>query len=98
MPATRSSAATKCISLVPGLAKQVSTPDASSVRTRVSAPFKVDFLLHSFARGCRQPGQRRAALGLECLDGAALFERHVDIVDTSDQAILAQRADVEGES
>ena len=39
---TRSSAATKCISLVPGLAKQVLTPDASSVRTRVSAPFNAE--------------------------------------------------------
>ena len=39
MPATRSSAATKCISEVPGLAKQVSMPLASSVRTRLSAPF-----------------------------------------------------------
>ena len=39
MPSTLSSAATKCISDVPGLAKQVSTPLASSVRTRLSAPF-----------------------------------------------------------
>ena len=38
-PAMRSSAATKCISLVPGLAKQMSTPQPSSVRTRLSAPF-----------------------------------------------------------
>ena len=36
---TLSSAATKCISDVPGLAKQVSTPLASSERTRLSAPF-----------------------------------------------------------
>jgi hypothetical protein len=41
MPGIRSSAATKCISLVPGLAKQVSTPQASSVFTRLSAPFIV---------------------------------------------------------
>src|SRR3954471_19748941 len=39
MPSTRSSAATKCISEVPGLAKQTSTPPATSVRTRLSAPF-----------------------------------------------------------
>src|SRR5258708_10358940 len=39
MPSTRSSAATKCISDVPGLVKQVSTPHASSVRMRLSAPF-----------------------------------------------------------
>ena len=39
MPSTRSSAATKCISEVPGLAKQTSTPPATNVRTRLSAPF-----------------------------------------------------------
>src|ERR1700754_3241566 len=41
MPSTRSSAATKCISEVPGLAKQTSTPPATRVRTRLSAPFIV---------------------------------------------------------
>src|SRR5579863_3779698 len=39
MPSTRSSAATKCISEVPGLVKQTSTPPATRVRTRLSAPF-----------------------------------------------------------
>src|SRR3982074_1803810 len=39
MPGTRSSAATKCISEVPGLEKQVSTPLRSRVCTRLSAPF-----------------------------------------------------------
>src|SRR5438874_5766494 len=39
MPSTRSRAATKCISEVPGLAKQTSTPPATKVRTRLSAPF-----------------------------------------------------------
>src|SRR4051812_10509141 len=39
MPALWSSAATKCISLVPGLAKHVSTPEAMSVSTRLRAPF-----------------------------------------------------------
>ena len=39
MPGMRSSAATKCISDVPGLAKHVSTPLASNVWTRDSAPF-----------------------------------------------------------
>ena len=39
MPGIRSSAATKCISLVPGLAKQVSTPRQQRV-TRLSAPFR----------------------------------------------------------
>src|SRR5262249_48206173 len=39
MPSTRSSAATKCISEVPGLAKHTSTPPATRVRTRLSAPF-----------------------------------------------------------
>src|SRR6476469_9670979 len=41
MPSTRSSAATKCISEVPGLAKQTSTPPATNVRTRLSAPFMI---------------------------------------------------------
>ncbi len=36
---TPSSAATKCISDVPGLAKQTSTPAPVSVRRRASAPF-----------------------------------------------------------
>jgi hypothetical protein len=39
MPGTRSSAATKCISDVPGLVKQTSTPPLTIVRTRLSAPF-----------------------------------------------------------
>ncbi|CCE05985.1 hypothetical protein BRAS3843_1530016 [Bradyrhizobium sp. STM 3843] len=39
MPSTRSSAATKCISEVPGLVKHTSTPPATRVRTRLSAPF-----------------------------------------------------------
>src|SRR5258706_7400004 len=39
MPSILSSAATKCISDVPGFAKHTSTPLASSVRTSVSAPF-----------------------------------------------------------
>ena len=39
MPSTRSSAATKCISEVPGLEKQTFTPPPTSVRTRLSAPF-----------------------------------------------------------
>ena len=34
-----SSAATKCISDVPGLPKQTSTPDPTSVRNKLSAPF-----------------------------------------------------------
>src|SRR5580693_5143536 len=39
MPLTLSSAATKCISDVPGFEKQTSTPESTSVRTRLSAPF-----------------------------------------------------------
>src|SRR5436305_10151136 len=41
MPSTRSTAATRCISDVPGLAKHTSTPDPASVRIRLSAPFTV---------------------------------------------------------
>ncbi len=43
MPSTRSSAATKCISDVPGFEKQTSAPPATRVRTRLSAPFIVEF-------------------------------------------------------
>src|ERR1700719_293520 len=39
MPSTLSRAATKCISDVPGFVKQTSTPPATSVCTRLSAPF-----------------------------------------------------------
>src|SRR5580698_7699021 len=39
IPSTLSSAATKCISDVPGLPKQTSTPDPTSVLKRLSAPF-----------------------------------------------------------
>src|SRR5262249_19783000 len=39
MPSTLSRAATKCISEVPGLVKLTSTPQATRVRTRLSAPF-----------------------------------------------------------
>src|SRR5688500_17374310 len=39
MSGTSSSAATKCISEVPGLAKQTSTPAPTRVRMSASAPF-----------------------------------------------------------
>ena len=39
MPSTLSSAATKCISEVPGFVKQTCTPLFTSVRTKLSAPF-----------------------------------------------------------
>src|ERR1700742_707780 len=39
MPSTLSSADTKCISDVPGFPKHTSTPDPTSVRNRLSAPF-----------------------------------------------------------
>src|SRR3954453_4504102 len=55
MPSTRSSAATKCISEVPGLAKQASTPPLTSVRTRLSAPFIVPLPLTFLDRGADQP-------------------------------------------
>src|SRR5712692_12050905 len=41
MPSTLSSAATKCISDVPGFVKHTFTPPPTSVRTRLSAPFMV---------------------------------------------------------
>src|SRR5262249_18212903 len=39
IPSTLSSAATKCISDVPGFVKHTLTPPATSVRARLSAPF-----------------------------------------------------------
>src|ERR1700754_2153439 len=50
MPSTRSSAATKCISEVPGLVKQTFTSPATNVRTRLSAPFIISlpFALRDF--------------------------------------------------
>src|SRR5262249_3507320 len=50
MPSTRSSAATKCISDVPGLPKHTSTPPPTSVRTRLSAPFSLS--LRSASSAC----------------------------------------------
>src|SRR5262249_13753217 len=56
MPSTRSRAATKCISEVPGLVKQTLTPPATRVRTRLSAPFIVPLPPEAFvALGADQP-------------------------------------------
>src|SRR2546427_12943245 len=46
---TRSSAATICISDVPGFVKQVSIPPATSLPTRLSAPFICDYLFTIYA-------------------------------------------------
>src|SRR5690606_8734408 len=59
MPGTWSSAATKCISLVPGLAKQVSTPAASSVFTRLFAPFILSSSRGFIFTRCRGARHRR---------------------------------------
>src|SRR6202035_2861909 len=66
MPSTRSSAATKCISEVPGLAKHTSTPPATKVRTRLSAPFmtrpsaagRFNILQNSLTRGSHATARR----------------------------------------
>src|SRR4051794_33206760 len=73
MPGTRSSAATKCISLVPGLEKQTSTPLPSSVRTRLSAPFTVSPSSNadSGPQAARK-WRRRQATGLPTKPGARL--------------------------
>src|ERR671910_554050 len=55
MPSTRSSAPTKCISDVPGLAKQTSTPPLTKVRTRLSAPFIVQAPEHKKLGRHRKP-------------------------------------------
>src|SRR5215211_3852787 len=47
---TRSSAATKCISEVPGLAKPISTPAPANVSTKLSAPFICSFLAYAEIR------------------------------------------------
>src|ERR1700733_11440598 len=62
MPPTLSSAATKCISDVPGFEKQTSTPESTSVRTRLSAPFIFVPSPRSGALSERAPQQRRSAL------------------------------------
>src|ERR1700729_1526668 len=61
MPPTLSSAATKCISDVPGFEKQTSTPESTSVRTRLSAPF-IFSSPGSGALSERAPLRRRSAL------------------------------------
>src|ERR1700721_3245878 len=62
MPPTLSSAATKCISDVPGFEKQPSTPESTSVRTRLSAPFIFVSSPGSGALSERAPQRRRSAL------------------------------------
>src|SRR4051794_16564607 len=61
MPGMWSSAATKRISDVPGLVKQVSTPQANRVCTRLSAPF-IPAPIPVWARTLR--GTRRAGNAL----------------------------------
>src|SRR5271166_1842349 len=64
MPGTRSSAATKCISEVPGLQKQVSTPLFSRVWTRLSAPFMGgSFRCRETAGTCAREGRLATASG-----------------------------------
>src|SRR5258706_12582777 len=86
MPSILSSAATKCISDVPGLVKHTSTSLAISVRTRLSAPFMVKMTSsecrsvrsggdHSAAR-CTGPASLRAPV--EMRDG---YGRQIDIFE-----------------
>src|SRR5437870_13053286 len=70
MPSTRSSAATKCISEVPGLAKQTSTPPLTSVRTRLSAPF-IMFRSRWYCFPEDQPLFRPPVKGRRCMAGIA---------------------------
>src|ERR1043166_1380217 len=60
MPSTRSSAATKCISEVPGLAKHTLTPPPTSVRTRLSAPFIASLRSPTRPRASCRGKQQRA--------------------------------------
>ena len=61
-PGTVSSAATKCISDVPGFAKQTSTPESTSVRIRAWAPFMAGL---PSRRWCRGSGSRRVERDLD---------------------------------
>ena len=46
---TESSAATKCISDVPGFVKHTSTPESTSVRMRACAPFGVSVMARAWS-------------------------------------------------
>src|SRR3954468_20326826 len=73
---TSSSAATKCISDVPGLVKQVRTPASTSVRSRAWAPVGTSALpdrsagvverraVHARDRGLPGQAERRVEVGL----------------------------------
>src|SRR3954451_5128284 len=84
-----SSAATKCISLVPGLAKQVSTPAACRVSTRLRAPFTAVLLViarcptilrdgHAYA-GALQT-QRKASMAQQAVEQESLKEEMSNVV------------------
>src|SRR5436190_20447842 len=60
----RYSSATKCISEVPRLVKQVSTPEASRLRIRASAPFIADLLFEGAADNGGVRGIRTLDTGL----------------------------------
>src|SRR5689334_11956386 len=87
MSCRRSSAATKCISDVPGLAKQVSTPSASSASQRWSAPVFMSLRPLSSSRPSRlgetyvgrrlvrSTEQRTPGNGLEQLAGVSVLRR-----------------------
>src|SRR5262245_1496995 len=79
MPSTRSSAPTKCISDVPGLAKQTSTPPFSNVRTRLSAPLisssPLARSLHYRPQWCDASCKRRDCLRLREMRKLQLLRR-----------------------
>ena len=74
MAGTSSSAATKCISEVPGLAKQTSTPASTSVERRARAPFMSALPVRATPSIRSGPEDPRGVEGP--LDGAHELERH----------------------
>src|SRR3954447_1315335 len=93
MPSTRSSAATKCISEVPGLAKQTSTPPLTSVRTRLSAPFIVfrSRWRRFLKLGADQPLFQRSVKGRRRMAGIAVSVPHVGFLATVEREINRSR-------
>src|SRR5690554_2667163 len=88
MPSTLSRAATKCISDVPGFEKQTSTPELTSVRTRLSAPFMIGTL-----RCFQLPASLCAGAGtLKQKQGGDTREHHAPKNDDEDTRHLVDDA------
>src|SRR3954451_12347957 len=80
-PPASSIACTRCISVVPGLAKHTSTPAAATVRMRLSAPFTAADLI----RGRERRGGLRPQHGAR---SAAEVAAHLDLLRVGDEPAL----------